>query len=124
MPYPLGHRATVGSIGVNVAGHCIILSISRQKPLKVVCSLDWKATGLFAKKAPARFELAISCLLDRRFNQLSHGAGVSIKSKKGHLFKMVTQISSLHIWRAVSVVVITSALHAEGRQFEPGTAQF
>ena len=26
--------------------------------------------------------------------------------------------------RAVSVVVITSALHAEGRQFEPGTAQF
>ena len=28
------------------------------------------------KKAPARFELAISCLLDRRFNQLSHGAGV------------------------------------------------
>ena len=76
MPYPLGHRATVGSIGVNVAGHCIILSISRQKPLKVVCSLDWKATGLFAKKAPARFELAISCLLDRRFNQLSHGAGV------------------------------------------------
>ena len=25
-------------------------------------------------KAPARFELAISCLLDRRFNQLSHGA--------------------------------------------------
>ena len=26
------------------------------------------------KKAPARFELTISCLLDRRFNQLSHGA--------------------------------------------------
>ena len=25
-------------------------------------------------KAPARFELTISCLLDRRFNQLSHGA--------------------------------------------------
>ena len=25
---------------------------------------------------------------------------------------------------AVSVVVITSALHAEGRQFEPGTAHF
>ena len=31
---------------------------------------------MVAKKAPARFELAISCLLDRRFNQLSHGAGV------------------------------------------------
>ena len=28
------------------------------------------------KQAPARFELAISCLLDRRFNQLSHGAEV------------------------------------------------
>ena len=26
------------------------------------------------KKAPGRFELPISCLLDRRFNQLSHGA--------------------------------------------------
>ncbi len=25
-------------------------------------------------KAPSRFELEISCLLDRRFNQLSHGA--------------------------------------------------
>ena len=31
--------------------------------------------GKYVKtKAPARFELAISCLLDRRFNQLSHGA--------------------------------------------------
>ena len=27
-------------------------------------------------KAPPRFELGISCLLDRRFNQLSHGAEV------------------------------------------------
>ena len=27
-------------------------------------------------KAPTRFELVISCLLDRRFNQLSHGAEV------------------------------------------------
>ena len=26
------------------------------------------------KEAPPRFELGISCLLDRRFNQLSHGA--------------------------------------------------
>jgi hypothetical protein len=25
-------------------------------------------------KAPTSFELVISCLLDRRFNQLSHGA--------------------------------------------------
>ena len=28
----------------------------------------------FKNEAPERFELAISCLLDRRFNQLSHGA--------------------------------------------------
>ena len=27
-------------------------------------------------KAPPRFELGISCLLDRRFNQLSHGANI------------------------------------------------
>ena len=31
----------------------------------------------FKNEAPARFELAISCLLDRRFNQLSHGAEVT-----------------------------------------------
>ena len=29
-------------------------------------------------EAPARFELAISCLLDRRFNQLSHGAAAEV----------------------------------------------
>ena len=29
-------------------------------------------------EAPPRFELGISCLLDRRFNQLSHGALISI----------------------------------------------
>ena len=27
-------------------------------------------------EAPPRFELGISCLLDRRFNQLSHGANL------------------------------------------------
>ena len=40
----------------------VLLSISQLPGLK--------------NKAPARFELAISCLLDRRFNQLSHGAEV------------------------------------------------
>merc|ERR1711954_441384 len=74
------------------------------------------------KKAPARFELAISCLLDRRFNQLSHGASVVGKPKNNLLFKLDTQISSIFLLGAVSVVVITSALHAEGRQFQPGTA--
>ncbi len=33
------------------------------------------------QKAPGRFELPISCLLDRRFNQLSHGANIH-KGKK------------------------------------------
>ena len=32
------------------------------------------ALSLEAKKAPGGFEPPISCLLDRRFNQLSHGA--------------------------------------------------
>ncbi len=32
------------------------------------------AIKLGKNKAPGRFELPISCLLDRRFNQLSHGA--------------------------------------------------
>ena len=36
---------------------------------------------------------------------------------------MVPAMVYIYVW-AVSVVVITSALHAEGRQFEPGTAQF
>ena len=40
-------------------------------------------------KAPARFELTISCLLDRRFNQLSHGA-------KACLPLQVVRTHSLH----------------------------
>ena len=42
-----------------------------------------------AKKAPARFELAISCLLDRRFNQLSHGAGVTSVAYISHVYKPI-----------------------------------
>ncbi len=36
------------------------------------------------QSAPARFELAISCLLDRHFNQLSHGVCLlaAIKNEK------------------------------------------
>ena len=37
----------------------------------VVTKIKW---GKKKIKAPPRFELGISCLLDRRFNQLSHGA--------------------------------------------------
>ena len=36
------------------------------------CSVQFLCKNI--EKAPARFELTISCLLDRRFNQLSHGA--------------------------------------------------
>ena len=38
-------------------------------------------------KAPARFELAISCLLDRRFNQLSHGAVLLLPSLNFYPFQ-------------------------------------
>ena len=80
-------------------------------------------------EAPPRFELGISCLLDRRFNQLSHGAGVlgtggNICALVSFTLCLLTKDRGHTICqRAVSVVVITSALHAEGRQFEPGTAQ-
>ena len=38
-------------------------------------------------KAPPRFELGISCLLDRRFNQLSHGATLKYRIILMHLWK-------------------------------------
>ena len=50
-------------------------------------------------KAPARFELAISCLLDRRFNQLSHGATVILH------FTHIDQIP-MAISRLVGVVLV------------------
>ena len=34
----------------------------------------WKKVQVTTRKAPLGFEPRISCLLDRRFNQLSHGA--------------------------------------------------
>ena len=40
--------------------------------LDIVCITQKKEQKI--SKAPPRFELGISCLLDRRFNQLSHGA--------------------------------------------------
>ena len=120
MPYPLGHRAIVGKFAKIWGSHWIIKNLT---PILLTgsCRFQFDPPN---KKAPARFELAISCLLDRRFNQLSHGAGVVGKPKNNLLFKLDTQISSIFSLGAVSVVVITSALHAEGRQFEPGTAQF
>ena len=38
--------------------------------------LAYAGNVLSKRKATPRFELGISCLLDRRFNQLSHGAPV------------------------------------------------
>ena len=35
---------------------------------------NMKKAKKYKMKAPTRFELVISCLLDRRFNQLSHSA--------------------------------------------------
>ena len=35
--------------------------------------------NLFYNEAPVGFEPAISCLLGRRFNQLSHGAVLNLK---------------------------------------------
>ena len=126
MPYPLGHRATVPRLSELRDG----TPCKGLFPPDTACPCSkWVGVHL-AKKAPARFELAISCLLDRRFNQLSHGAGVlgtcgnicaGLSFKLCHPF---TGRGHAIYQRAVSVVVITSALHAEGRQFEPGTAQF
>ena len=42
-------------------------------------------------KAPTRFELVISCLLDRRFNQLSHGAEVPDDKEKDHVYQTVVK---------------------------------
>ena len=120
MPYPLGHRANPWKVTTISGSHCSIINFA---PILLTNGRQFHF-GPPDKKAPARFELAISCLLDRRFNQLSHGAGVVDKPKNSVLFKLGTQISSISLSGAVSVVVITSALHAEGRQFEPGTAQF
>ena len=36
----------------------------------------WRNVQVITRKAPLGFEPRISCLLDRRFNQLSHGAHV------------------------------------------------
>ena len=112
MPYPLGHRASYSYTMSKLAGRQIyfwpnwILCAHFLNQVRLVGLGVWfslrvrevpgsnpgRAQCFFFqnikiwhldKKAPARFELAISCLLDRRFNQLSHGAGVLIA---GHMF--------------------------------------
>ena len=44
--------------------------------------LAYAGNVLSKRKAPPRFELGISCLLDRRFNQLSHGAAMRMYTTK------------------------------------------
>ena len=112
MPYPLGHRASCYSVVSKLAGRQIYCSpnwiwsthfldqvrlvglgvwfslrvreVPGSNPGRAQCFFGQNIEILqLDKKAPARFELAISCLLDRRFNQLSHGAGVLIA---GHMF--------------------------------------
>ena len=46
-----------------------------------------KMTIAHGHQAPTRFELVISCLLDRRFNQLSHGAEVVLMMEKNSQIK-------------------------------------
>ena len=53
--------------------------------------------GYMKMKAPARFELAISCLLDRRFNQLSHGAICPRQIQFDHIF-LVEKLPGKKVW--------------------------
>ncbi len=50
--------------------HASVTDHLLSKSLKIIGIKIW------FKKAPERFELSISCLLDRRFNQLNHGANL------------------------------------------------
>ncbi len=52
---------------------------------KSPCSASAAAQGHTSgqPKAPLGFEPRISCLLDRRFNQLSHGANLQAQSPEG-----------------------------------------
>ena len=54
-------------------------------------SFRGKLLKMRKKEAPARFELTISCLLDRRFNQLSHGAIPSFAQLKLSQHGMILQ---------------------------------
>ena len=90
----LGERQTEdlkvpGSIpgrGIFIITHTFLFFPLKQHDGKDVLS---SVTRYIKTKAPARFELAISCLLDRRFNQLSHGAmletAMQLYSKVGEI---------------------------------------
>ena len=80
-------------------------------------------------KAPPRFELGISCLLDRRFNQLSHGATLKYRIILMHLWKtpMIERGRSTQRWstcRLVGLGVWFSLRVREVPGSNPGRAQF
>ena len=52
-----------------------------------------KMTIAHGHEAPTRFELMISCLLDRRFNQLSHGATCDMCTEKQNTTKATVHSS-------------------------------
>ena len=59
-------------------------------PRKFV-KMKYKLTQKEKKKAPRGFEPLISCLLDRRFNQLSHGATCQSLATITHVnFRVIT----------------------------------
>ena len=74
---------------VNISSQCtsvLVINLRRHKKSRKKCTerikpcllsktkqLKKKKEKKIKKEVPARFELTISCLLDRRFNQLSHG---------------------------------------------------
>merc|ERR1712215_84605 len=59
--------------------------MSFSRSTKDVCVISCMTSKQCCRKtkAPPRFELGISCLLDRRFNQLSHGASCARALPRG-----------------------------------------
>ena len=77
--------------------HGVMVSTQDSESCDPSSNLGGTCTNLFLtygltkkNEAPARFELAISCLLDRRFNQLSHGARVPDQGSLFITFKSIT----------------------------------
>ena len=66
------NKVPLHSVGKTPAA-CVPECVIRRGALPPV-NLRHVPCSSVSKEAPPRFELGISCLLDRRFNQLSHGA--------------------------------------------------
>ena len=64
------------------------------------------------KKAPPGFEPGISCLLDRRFNQLSHGAGGGGRGVTYTFIQIVKFAFSVFIEPTLCLVQSWKASHA------------